>query len=229
VTEQTSGIEQVMLRIRELLRTEEFDSQVVRIARNESLYRYGDCDENVYLLESGIIKVLLPWTRGRECLIDVYTGGEIFGELSLCGQIQRAESTVAMQDSVVKKISSRTFLGMLQRKSLLEGLVQYLASRFAEQQRVITELLRVTSEQRLATLLLHLGRKMGKKDPRSLRIEQRLSHSELAKMAAATRPQVCIFLKRFRELGLIEVTAEQHLIVREHEILRYLFARRIPH
>lgn len=228
MTEQTAWIEQFMLRMRELFRRDHANSRILRIAQKDAVYRYGERDDNVYFVESGIIKDLLHLSPGRECFIDVYTCGEIFGEMSLCGQIERVDSAVAMEDSAVKQISSRVFLGMLRRESLLEGLVQYLASQIAEQQRVIARLLRASNEQRLATLLLHLGRKLGKKDPRSLRIEQRLSQSELAAMTATTRPQVCMFLKRFRQRGLIELTAEQHLIVKENAISDFLLSRKVP-
>jgi CRP/FNR family cyclic AMP-dependent transcriptional regulator len=226
VIEQTNRIEQIAARMRELLRRDEANSRIVRVARNEAVYEYGERDENVYLVESGIIRGLLRLSRRRECFIDVYTRGEIFGEMSLCGQAGRIDAAVALEDSTVKQISSRVFLGMLRRESLLEDLVQYLAALLAEQQQVIARLLRASNERRLARLLLHLGRKLGKKDPRSLRVEQKFSHSELATMTATTRPQVCTFLMRFRQRGLIDWTAEQHLIVKEHAISDFLLTRK---
>jgi CRP/FNR family cyclic AMP-dependent transcriptional regulator len=82
--------------------------------------------------------------------------------------------------------------------------------------------LTANSEQRLATTLLHLARRLGKNDPRSVRIEQKISHEELAEMVGTTRPRIGIFLKRFRELGLIEISSERHFIVRERKLREYL-------
>ncbi len=55
-----------------------------------------------------------------------------------------------------------------------------------------------------------------------MRIAHRMSHSELAKMVGTTRTRIGVFLKRFRGLGLIAVSGEQHLIVSESKMFKYL-------
>ncbi len=214
--------EQFKIQIQGLLQKDSLNSRIVRVTRNHHLYKCGDYDEDVYLVVSGLIKVLILVPERRECLVDIYPAGEIFGELSLCGQIVRLETAVAMQDSTVKVISSRAFLNMLRDESLLSGLVQYLAGRMEEQQQIITSLVTANCEQRLAMTLLRLARRLGKKDPASLRITQKMSHSELGKMVGTTRTRVGMFLKRFRDLGLVVVTGEQHLIVSESKMSKYL-------
>jgi CRP/FNR family transcriptional regulator, cyclic AMP receptor protein len=221
LTEHDS-IEQFKSQIRELLRRDTLNSDIVTVIRNHHVYTSGECDDKVYLVVSGLIKVLILTPEGRECLVDVYPAGEIFGELSLCGQIMRLETAIAMEDSTVKQISARAFLNMLGEASLLGGLVQYLASRMAEQQQIITNLITANCEQRLAMTLLRLARRLGHKDPQSLRIIHRLSQSELAKMVGTTRTRIGLFLKRFRALGLVDMTREQHLIVRESRICHHL-------
>ena len=214
--------EQFKIQIRELLRRDTLHGRIAKVARHDYIYRCGDYDEDVYLVLSGLVKVLILTAEGRECLVDIYPAGEIFGELSLCGHIVRLENAVAMQDSTVKVISSRAFLSMLRHESLLSGLVQYLANRMEEQQRIITSLLTANCEQRLAMTLLRLARRLGQKDPQSMRITHRMSHLELAKMVGTTRTRIGLILKRFRELGLVVVTGEQHLIVSESKMSEYL-------
>jgi CRP/FNR family cyclic AMP-dependent transcriptional regulator len=53
-------------------------------------------------------------------------------------------------------------------------------------------------------------------------IEQRITHEELAAMVGTTRQRVCEFMSRFRELGLIEISAERFLIVKEQKLTAYL-------
>ena len=127
-----------------------------------------------------------------------------------------------MQDAVLKQIPSRLFLNILKRESMLEGLTQYLAARVAEQQEVISSLLTANAEKRLATTLLRLGRRIGRSDPRSILIEQRISHEELAEMVGTSRPRIGIFLKRFRQLGLVELSRERHLVLKEKRLVEYL-------
>jgi CRP/FNR family transcriptional regulator, cyclic AMP receptor protein len=94
--------------------------------------------------------------------------------------------------------------------------------RIADQQQVIANLVTVDSEQRLGQTLLQLARTMGKKDPRSIRIELRISHEELSEMVGTTRPRISMFMQRFHNLGLIETNRERFLIVKEQKLTDYL-------
>src|SRR5713226_5229774 len=127
-----------------------------------------------------------------------------------------------MEDSFLKEIPCRKFLERLAKDSLLEGFIKYLAVRVADQQQVIANLVTVDSEQRLGQTLLQLGRTMGKKDPRSIRIELKISHEELSEMVGTTRPRISMFMQRFKHLGLIETNKEHFLIIKEHKLTDYL-------
>jgi CRP-like cAMP-binding protein len=122
----------------------------------------------------------------------------------------------------LKRIPSAVFLERLAADSLLEGFVKYLAVRVAEQQAVIANLVTVDSEQRLGKTLLQLAKQLGKKGRRSTSIEIRISHEELSNMIGTTRPRVSVFMQRLRNLGLIELTEEHHLIVKEEKLAAYL-------
>jgi CRP/FNR family transcriptional regulator, cyclic AMP receptor protein len=62
----------------------------------------------------------------------------------------------------------------------------------------------VDNEQRLGQTLLQLARTMGKKDPRSIRIELKISHEELSDTVGTTRPRISVFMQSFATPGLIE-------------------------
>jgi CRP-like cAMP-binding protein len=83
-------------------------------------------------------------------------------------------------------------------------------------------LVTVDSEQRLGKTLLQIAKKFGKKDPRSIRIEVKISHEELAAMVGTTRPRISVFMQRFRNLELIEYNTEHHLIIKEKKLTAYL-------
>lgn len=127
-----------------------------------------------------------------------------------------------MTATIVRKLPCAQFLALLSHDGLLPGFIHYLAVRIADQQDTIANLLTVDSEQRLGKVLLHLARKLGKQDPRSLRTEQRITHEELAAMVGTTRPRISTFMHRFQELGLIEFSLERFLIVKEGKLRAYL-------
>lgn len=208
--------------LRDSLLRETTDARAITIAKHDNIYTCGDQDEMVYLIESGQIKLLMLSPEGKECLLAIYTAGDIFGELCLSGLGSRMETATAMEETVLKLIPSSKFFQRLSADSLLEGFVRYLTVRIADQQEAIANLVTVDSEHRLGKVLLQLARKLGKEDPRSIRIEQKISHEELSKMVGTTRPRISEFMQRFRALGLIEISIEHFIIVKEKKLTDYL-------
>ena len=208
--------------MRNSLQRETRNSSAINIAKNAHVYTVGEAIEMVYFIESGKVKLVMVSTEGKECVLAIHGAGDIFGELCLSGLKGRLETASAMEDTVLKRVPCGRFLERLAKDALLEGFIKYLTVRVADQQEVIANLVTVDSEQRLGQTLLQIARKHGLKDPRSIRIELKISHEELASMVGTTRPRISVFMQRFRNLGVIEMSAEHHLIIKEHKLMAYL-------
>jgi CRP-like cAMP-binding protein len=220
--QQTPQAEEFKQRLRDSLQRETKNSHVLKVARHANVYTCGDKGEMVYFIESGQVKLLMLSSEGRECLLAIHSAGDIFGELCLSGSGTRLETATAMKATTLKQIACGQFFARLSRDSLFEGFVRYLAVRIADQQQVIANLVTVDSEQRLGQTLLQLGRTMGKKDPRSIRIELRITHEELSEMVGTTRPRISLFMQRFHNLGLVETTRDHFLVIKEQKLTEYL-------
>jgi CRP/FNR family cyclic AMP-dependent transcriptional regulator len=208
--------------MREALQREVKNSRSLKIAKHTNVYDIGEQDEMVYFVESGQVKLLMRSSEGQECLLAIHASGDVFGELCLSGIAGRQETATAMEDTLLKKVPCARFLERLASDSLLEGFVKYLAVRVAAQQAVIANLVTVDSEQRLGKTLLQLASQLGKEGRRGTSIELRISHEELSNMIGTTRPRVSVFMQRFRNLGLIELSEEHYLIVKEDKLTAYL-------
>jgi CRP/FNR family transcriptional regulator, cyclic AMP receptor protein len=220
--QQTPQLDNFKRQLRDSLQQETANSRAVRIARHANVYNSGDQDEMVYFIETGQIKLLMLSSEGKECLLAIYSDGDIFGELCLSGLGARLETATAMKATVLKQIPCSQFFARLTRDSLSEGFVRYLSVRIADQQQVIANLVTVDSEQRLGQTLLQLARTMGKKDPRSIRIELKITHEELSEMVGTTRPRISLFMQRFHNLGLIETNKDKFFIIKEKKLTDYL-------
>jgi CRP/FNR family transcriptional regulator, cyclic AMP receptor protein len=224
--QDTPQAERFKQQLHDSLERETLNSRAVKFARHTNVYTCGDQDEMVYFIESGQVKLLMLSSEGRECLLAIHSGGDIFGELCLSGSGGRLETATAMEETILKQIPRSQFFARLSRDSLFEGFVQYLAVRVADQQQVIANLVTVDSEQRLAQTLLKLARTMGKKDPRNIRIDLRITHEELSEMVGTTRPRISLFMQRFHNLGLIETNSDRFLIIKENKLSDYCLTLR---
>jgi CRP-like cAMP-binding protein len=220
--QQTPQVDEFKQQLRASLQRETLNTRAVKIARHTNVYSCGDRDDNIYFIERGQIKLLILSSKGKECILAIHTTGDIFGELCLSGLGARVETATAMKQTMIKQIASSQFFARLSRDSLLEGFVSYLAVRIADQQQVIANLVTADSEQRLGQTLLQLARTMGKKDPRSIRIELRITHEELSEMVGTTRPRISVFMQRFHNLGLIETNRDRFLVIKENKLTAYL-------
>ncbi|HEY2990132.1 MAG TPA: Crp/Fnr family transcriptional regulator [Candidatus Binatia bacterium] len=220
--QQTPQADLFKKQLGESLLRETQNSRAVKFARHENVYTCGDQDDMVYYIESGQVKLLMDSPEGKECLLAIHSPGDVFGELCLSGLGARVETATAMKATSLKRVPRDKFFARLGRDSLFEGFIRYLAVRVADQQQVIANLVTVDSEQRLGQTLLQLGRTMGKKDPRSIRIELKISHEELSEMVGTTRPRISMFMQRFKNLGLIETNKEHFLIIKENKLTAYL-------
>jgi CRP-like cAMP-binding protein len=220
--QQTPQSDRFKQQLRDSLQRETLKVQAITIKRHANVYMCGDQDEMVYFIARGQIKLLMLSSEGKECLLAIHSGGDIFGELCLSGLGARLETATAMKQTMLKKIPCGQFLARLSHDSLLEGFVRYLAVRIADQHQIIANLVTVDTEQRLGQTLLQLARTMGKKDPRSIRIELRITHEELSEMVGTTRPRISLFMQRFRNLGLIESNRDRFLVIKEKKLTEYL-------
>jgi CRP/FNR family transcriptional regulator, cyclic AMP receptor protein len=218
----TPQAEQFQQQIGKSLQQETLNTRAIKFSRHAHIYTCGDEDQTVYFIERGQVKLLMLAPDGKECLLSILSAGDVFGELCLSGLGVRRETAVAMEETVLKQIPCSKFFARLERDSLSQGFIQYLSVRIADQQEVIANLVTVDSEQRLGKTLLSLARSLGKKDPRCLRIESKITHEELSKMVGTTRPRISVFMQRFKNLGLIETNADHFLIIKENRLTAYL-------
>ncbi len=135
------------------------------------------------------------------------------------------ESAVAMEETTLRCIHYSDLLVYLSENGLhkqYRSIIQCLATRLVEQQQSITDFATANSEYRLGRTLLLLGYKLGKRGPLAIRIEHNISHEELSQIVGTTRPRVSWFIQKFRALGLIDVTAEHFMVIKEKELANYL-------
>lgn len=219
---QTSTTNGFKKRLQVLIQRASWDFPTVLVGKHQHVYVCGDAAGCVYFIQSGQIKLLMLSPEGKECLLAIYGAGDTFGELCLAGSRPRQETATAMEDTTLKQIPGARFFRHLTDNSLVEGFVQYLATRVGDQQQIIAHFITVDSEHRLGETLLLLARKLGRPDPRSTRIEMRITHEELSEMVGTTRPRITAFMLKFRNLGLIEMSPENFLIVKEKKLADYL-------
>jgi CRP/FNR family cyclic AMP-dependent transcriptional regulator len=208
-------------RLRGLVEDDSGGATTIRIPRGGHVFNSGDRDDDVYMIETGQVKTVTFSRDGKQCLLSIYAPGDVFGELCQASS-GRLETATAMRPTILRRIQSGRFRAALADQDLLEAFLAYLALRVSEQQQIITNLVTMDSERRLAAVLLTLADKIGKRHSTGTRIEQRITQEELSDMVGTTRSRVGYFLKRFAEAGLVSRHPGAFLVVDESGLADYL-------
>ena len=194
----------------------------LRVDAQHSIYATGDDDDAMYLIESGQVKLWMSSAAGKDCLLAIYTAGDVFGESCFASSPRRFESASAMSPTVIRRVSRRDFLAELKTPAATEALLRHVASRLAERQTAVFDLITIDAARRLAKVLLVLAEKLGTADGPYLRLGQRISHEDLSQIVGTTRPRITAFMQRFRRLGLIEDTAHRSISVDREKTREFL-------
>ena len=209
------------MRLRAFLDEEPGGATKIRVARGAHVFNCGDRDDDLYFIESGQVKTVAYSRDGKQCLLSIYAAGDVFGELCQSAS-GRSETATAMRATVLRRIPLARFRAALADQDLREAFLAYLNLRLSEQQQVITNLVTMDSERRLAAALLTLADKIGQRQSGGVRIEQRITQEELSGMVGTTRSRIGFFLKRFNEAGLVSRLPGSFLLVNENRLSDYL-------
>lgn len=180
-----------------------------RFGKNSTLWRPDDRADRIYFLESGAVAIVSSDLKGNELLLQSVTSGDAFGELCFCAQGKGLRNTTARAVSAVsvREIPYEAFVKeLLTRPELLSSLVYTFCLRLSDCE-VRTEILAQRgAEERIGRLLLHLAAgPLASPDARQLAwVVIGVAHTEIARMAAMSRPHVTVTLGKFRRLRIVE-------------------------
>lgn len=192
-----------------------------RVDAQTAIFANGDEDDSMYLIESGQVKLSMSSAAGKDCLLAIYTAGDVFGESCFLSPGKRVETATAMQPTVVRRAPRRDFLAAVDKLKATEVLLAHLAKRIAERQTSVFDLVTMRSERRLAKVLLAVAEKLGVPEGPYLKLDQKISHEELSQIVGTTRPRITAFIQDFREMGLL-VTVRRAISVHREKMREFV-------
>ncbi len=209
------------------MRAEELDAVVAhstdrRVPRNTVIFNRGDEGHSMMAVLAGRVRVGSTSSEGKELTHRVIGPGEIFGEVALLDGKPRTAHAVAIEDTTLMVVERRTFLPLLlHHEGMVERLLGVLCDRIRRTTTAIEDIALFELPVRLARLICKLADESGKPVPGGVRIEVKLSDTELARLVASTRESVNKQISAWRKIGAVEREG-RHLVVRDRPALSRL-------
>jgi CRP/FNR family transcriptional regulator, nitrogen oxide reductase regulator len=153
----------------------------------------------------GKVKLLRPTAEGRRLLLEILTGGSVFGTIPQLGGATYTDGAEAQTECCVLTIGATVFQGMLNRYPAVTTAALSLAGqRIRALQQMVEQLSGNPVEERIASVLVGLAEKFGEENGSATLIQMPLSREDLAAMAGSTPETASRVMSRFRKQGLIE-------------------------
>jgi CRP-like cAMP-binding protein len=171
----------------------------------EMLYQAGSPAHELYLLETGRVRLFSHSARGRNLTLSVVEPGDIFGELALFPHKHQASQAQALSAGALYAIPRRQlepFLGS--DPSLILHIMENLGRRLQAVERRLGDLVFKSVPDRLAALLLDLAGPVTGQSHGPARLPDHYTHSQLAEMINTHRETVTKTLNRFQDDRLLE-------------------------
>ena len=170
-------------------------SRVKRYAKGETVFREGEPSDAVCIVQQGRVHLMKFLEGGQASTTCVMTPGETFCCLPALDRKPYPVDAIAAADSVVVRIPTPAFHGLLERHP---AFLQDSLCLFCDRLRDVEHkscLAFDSVEQRLASALLRLSKKFGATIP--------LTKHELAEMAGTTVETTIRVLSQLRKQGIL--------------------------
>lgn len=183
-------------------------------AKGEVVFHKDDPATHLYVIAAGSVKISIQEETGREVLVAVYRGGDVFGELALFDDGPRSATVTALTDTAVYSLGGTELFAVLERnpkamRQLLARLTR-IVRRLSGQ---VGDFVFLDLESRVAKYLLDLS----ELSPHKREVE--LTQEDLAAFVGGTRAAVNRALADLEKLGAIAV-GRKHVEVTDRERLR---------
>jgi CRP-like cAMP-binding protein len=187
------------------------EAEITRIAdvarershpKNSVILFEDDPGDALYVVVTGLVKVVLVGEDGREVILSVLKEGDFFGEMALIDDEPRSAHVIAMEDSDLLVLRREDFQQRLRETPGIGlGMLRAMSRRLREADEKIGGLVLLDVNGRVAKLLLRMA-----DDHDGVHITRKVTHHTIAQMVGSSRETVSRTMRDLTERGLIEVS-----------------------
>ncbi|MDQ6760958.1 MAG: Crp/Fnr family transcriptional regulator [Acidobacteriota bacterium] len=179
--------------------------------RFSMLFSEGDPAENMYYLDSGLVKLYKRNGEGKEIIIQIVAPGELFGEQALGENGTRGMSAEILHEGVLHVIPRVSFIQFCnENPEHWHAVSELLITRKRELEKKIELLCLQDVEYRILFYLAELAGMFGVRNGEEFSVP--LSQGELASLIGATRETTSTTLNSLSRRGLIRLGRRQVIL-----------------
>jgi CRP/FNR family transcriptional regulator len=179
------------------------------LQKGDYLYRAHDKFHAVYAVRSGTIKTIASTNDGKEQVTGFYLPGEILGLDGVANNVH-TNSAIALETSAICEIPFDKLdeLGA-HIPNLHRHMFRLMGREIGTEQQLITLLSKSNADERVATLLMSISSRNGRRNLSVTSFRLPMSRADLGNYLGLTVETVSRTLSRFQKQGLIEADKKE--------------------
>lgn len=176
----------------------------VAYKKKEAIFSEGDPSEWLYIVAEGKAKITKLSQDGKEIILEIITATDFFGGLAVLRGFPYPANAVAMEDTRVFKLSRSNLLRIFDRfPNLMYAMAMQVGERMKESHETLKNIALERVEARIASTLLKLSDKIGKKTEQGVAIDMKLTKQDIAEMVGTTVETSIRTMSKLKKLGIL--------------------------
>jgi CRP/FNR family transcriptional regulator/CRP/FNR family cyclic AMP-dependent transcriptional regulator len=187
----------------------------------EIIFHRDDPGQMLYVIKQGKVRIYITSPDGQEVTLAVFGPGDYFGELAILDGRPRSASAIALDVVETQALQRGDFIAAVNRHPRIAiQVMQALSVRLRHTDAMIEDLLFLDVHGRVAKKLLDLAELHGVRTPDGIRIEMKLTQTDLAALVGASRESVNKVIGYFVDKNFISSEKRKITILRLAELRR---------
>lgn len=176
----------------------------VHYKKKEIIFSEGDPSEWLYIVAEGKAKITKLSQDGKEIILEIIAAMDFFGGLAVLRGFPYPANAVAMEEARVLKLSRSNLLRIFDRfPNLMFSMVMQVGERMKESHETLKNIALERVEARIASTLLKLSDKIGKKVEQGVAIDMKLTKQDIAEMVGTTVETSIRTMSKLKKLGIL--------------------------
>jgi len=175
-----------------------------QLTNGKVIFQKGDPGTSLMAVLSGRVRISAYSEDGKEIILNIIEAGQVFGEIALLDGKARTADATAMGPTTLVVLDRREFIPFLERNPRIAiRLLEVLCERVRRTSEMVESVAFLDFGARLARLLLRLAETYGEEVDDGIRINLKLSQTDLGNLIASTRESVNRQLNAWSEEGVV--------------------------
>ena len=181
----------------------------------ELIYLEGETGKNIYIIESGLVKLYRSNKEGNQYILRLLKAGDFFGELVLFKEEELSSSAEAVGDCTICMLPKNGLEKLIKSSPELSyKLLSAITSRLNKTENKLQSLALEDAKEKTMRLLLELAKESGIKKENGILINLPLSRDGLANLIGTTQETLSRKLSELQQENIISLQGQKKILIK---------------